>query len=169
MKFRKIAGIAFIVLGALNLLDLGSPWPIPTVGLSALIIGGLCIVSGLALISPPGSWKERLRSLFLSEVRPSLERKPKIDPIVPVKVLKLAAQKSGSLTVSTVAMSLDISLDLAQAALDELVRKGTAEAEVDLGTGITTYTFPEFLPKNGSGNGSSDSLQGEGTSTGSAT
>jgi hypothetical protein len=44
-------------------------------------------------------------------------------------------------------MSLDVELDAAQWALDELVRKGAASVDVDMATGVAAYSFPEFLPR----------------------
>jgi hypothetical protein len=43
-------------------------------------------------------------------------------------------------------MGLNVGLDECQLALDELVRKGAANVDVDLSTGIASYSFPEFLP-----------------------
>jgi hypothetical protein len=43
-------------------------------------------------------------------------------------------------------MALNVGLDECQLALDELVRKGAANVDVDMATGIASYSFPEFLP-----------------------
>jgi len=69
-----------------------------------------------------------------------------IDPLLSVKALRLAAESKGKLTVSQTAMQLNISLDDAQAALDECTLKGTAYISIDEQTGIASYCFPEFLP-----------------------
>lgn len=143
MTFRKGAGIGLIVFGILNIIDIASPL-IPTVGPSAIVVGLACIGGGLALM---GGWKERFAALMAPLRRGIADKRRAVNPLLPVKVLKLASVKGGSLTVSAVAMSLDIGLDDAQAALDELVRKGAADADVDLTTGVATYSFPEFLPK----------------------
>ncbi|MFH2114163.1 MAG: hypothetical protein ABIJ86_06630, partial [Spirochaetota bacterium] len=67
------------------------------------------------------------------------------DPLLPVKVLRLASRSRGILTVSRTAMELDIPLETAQAALDACVLQGSATMEPDEATGIPQYRFPEFL------------------------
>jgi len=143
MTVRKVLGYGLIAFGVVNILNFYSPVPIPTVGLSAFIVGGLSIAAGVWAMGANGRLMSRVREL-LSSSKPSKPRRA-IDPILPVRVLKLAEAKSGLLTVSAVAMSLEVGLDDAQAALDELVAKGAASADFDIPTGITTYRFPEFL------------------------
>jgi hypothetical protein len=41
-------------------------------------------------------------------------------------------------------MELNVPIDSAEAALDECAAKGSAFIDVDGGTGIATYRFPEF-------------------------
>jgi hypothetical protein len=120
--------------------------------------GGEFILVSLFLISfgtikliRDSSTGERLRRLLGSERRPSGGDSSgtaarRIDPLLPVRVLKLAEARSGVLTVSAVAMALNVGLDECQSALDELVRKGAALVDVDIATGVASYTFPEFLP-----------------------
>ncbi len=145
MKLRRIAGIGCVVFGVLNIIDLGDPL-IPTMGLQAIIVGGLFIAGGAFLLRPEGSGRPRLSNLFPGSRRAVGEPERRIDPLLPVRVLKLAEQRKGALTVSAVAMALEVGLDDAQAALDELARKGAASAEIDLGSGLATYRFPEFSP-----------------------
>jgi len=152
MKLRRAIGIGFVVFGALNIIDLASPL-IPTIGVQAIVVGGVCIAAGAYLMrserGAAGGSTSRLGSLLsvLREGRrASAKPRRPIDPLLPVRTLRLAKQRGGSLTVSAVAMALEVGLDDAQEALDELVRKGAASADVDLGTGIATYRFPEFLP-----------------------
>ena len=61
-----------------------------------------------------------------------------------VRVLRLASERGGTLTVAQTAMDLDVSLDAAEAALDECSRKGGAYIDTDPKTGIPSYRFPEF-------------------------
>lgn len=149
MKLRKVFGIGSILVGIVNILNFYSPIPIPTVGLSAFIVGGIFIASGLLILNTgPGS-SGRLRVPLSKLFRSLASPKKKLDPLLPVRVLKLASERSGELTVSAVAMALNITLEDAQAALDDLMGKGAATAEVELSTGVTTYSFPEFISSPG--------------------
>jgi hypothetical protein len=107
------------------------------------------IVFGATRLIRGSSIGERLRAL-----RGPSRRLPgsgdsssrRIDPLLPVRVLKLAESRAGILTVSAVAMALNVGLDECQLALDELVRKGAANVDVDISTGVASYFFPEFMP-----------------------
>jgi hypothetical protein len=152
MKVRKAVGIGFVVLGILNIVDLGNPL-IPTIGVQAVIVGGIFIAAGAYLMRPEAGARRgsllRLGSLFSSLRSVKTEPRRRIDPLLPVRTLRLAEERGGELTVSAVAMALEICLDDAQDSLDELVRKGAASAEVDLDSGVATYRFPEFLSRGG--------------------
>jgi hypothetical protein len=96
----------------------------------------------------------RIQALLRSNRSQQVEDKSgqrRIDPLLPVRVLKLAESRGGVLTVSMVAMALNVGLDECQSALDELVRKGAALADVNLATGVASYSFPEFLPPPAAG------------------
>jgi len=152
MKIRKIVGIGCVAFGALNILNFWAPVPVPTVGPSAFIVGALFIGFGVFLQIPRGDsgrieWG-RLANLLRVEGRPNGRASiGAADPLLAVRALRLAAESKGVLTVSQTAMRLDVSLDAAQAALDECAMKGAAYIEVDGETGIPGYYFPEFLPK----------------------
>jgi len=68
-----------------------------------------------------------------------------LDPLLPVRILKLARGHGGLLTVAQVAMELDVPLDQAQAGLDECVRAGNALPDFDIPRGHAFYRFPEFI------------------------
>jgi len=70
----------------------------------------------------------------------------KIDPLLPVRILKLAKDHDGVLTVAIVAMELNVPLPQAQAGLEECVRVGNAAPDYDIPRGHSLYRFPEFLP-----------------------
>ncbi len=70
----------------------------------------------------------------------------KIDPLLPVRILKLAREKKGILSVADVAMGLEVPLDHAEAGLAECVRAGNALPDYDIGRAHAVYRFPEFLP-----------------------
>jgi len=67
-----------------------------------------------------------------------------LDPLLPVRILKLARGHGGLLTVALVAMELEVPLDQAQAGLDECVRAGNALPDFDIPRGHAVYRFPEF-------------------------
>ncbi|WP_304225558.1 hypothetical protein [Gracilinema caldarium] len=163
MGIRKFFGNLFIILGFLNIANFWAPRPIPTVGPSAIIIGLLLIGTGVFIKldrDNQGNIKwDRLASLFRSSKALSSEKeqrshgqrtteRPLADPLIAVRVLRLAEQKRGLLSVSQTAMELNIPLSDAEAGLDECVARGTASIEVDTNTGLAFYRFPEFLPKD---------------------
>lgn len=67
-----------------------------------------------------------------------------LDRLLPVRILKLAREQHGVLTVALVAMELNVPLDQAQAGLDECVRAGNAFPDFDITRGHALYRFPEF-------------------------
>ena len=67
-----------------------------------------------------------------------------VDRLLPVRILKLAQEHGGALTVARVAMELNVPLDQAQAGLEECVRSGNALPDYDLSRGHALYRFPEF-------------------------
>jgi hypothetical protein len=68
-----------------------------------------------------------------------------MDRLLPVRILKLAREQRGVLSVAQVAMELNVPLDQAQAGLDECVRAGNAFPDYDLARGHALYRFPEFV------------------------
>lgn len=143
MSFRSRLGVILIVLGLVSLF-------LPFTREFAIISVFLVIYGVTSIVRSIGG-KYRLRGLFgplrRSSPHAQVRSSPRIDPLLPVRVLKLAESRSGQLTVSSVAMALNVGLDECQLALDELVRKGAANVDVDLSTGVASYRFPEFLPR----------------------
>jgi hypothetical protein len=62
-----------------------------------------------------------------------------------VRILKLAKSRGGTLTVSEVAIELDVPLDHAEAGLEACVRAGNALPDYDVARGHMLYRFPEFI------------------------
>jgi hypothetical protein len=143
MSFKTKLGIILVVLGIISL-------PSFRFGGEFLFISAFLIVFGASRILPEIGTRDRIRALLSSSRRssPSQERGPalRIDPLLPVRILKLAESRGGILTVSSVAMALNVGLDECQLALDDLVRKGAASEDIDLANGVASYRFPEFLP-----------------------
>lgn len=149
MDIRRLVGAGLIGLGVANILNFWAPAPVPTFGPSAFIMGGLLIGAGLLLRAPRGesgriAWDRLFGIARLGAARP----KP-VDPMLAVRILKLASESGGSLSVSQAAIKLNVALDDAQAALDECAVKGTAYIQVDEATGIPAYRFPEFYKGDG--------------------
>ncbi|AEJ19849.1 hypothetical protein [Gracilinema caldarium] len=162
MGIRKFFGNLFIIFGILNIANFWAPRPIPTVGPSAFIIGLLLIGTGIFLRLERDSsgniqW-DRFLALFqgsktqnnssrMREDKQNISDTKLSDPLIAVRVLRLAEQKQGILSISQTAMELNIPLGDAEAGLDECVARGTATIEVDPNTGLAYYRFPEFLPR----------------------
>jgi hypothetical protein len=89
------------------------------------------------------TWKDSRRS-----ARHVAQRGPGatalMDSLLPVRILKLAREHNGVLSVAQVAMGLEVPLDQAQAGLDECVRSGNAFPDYDITHGHALYRFPEF-------------------------
>ncbi|MCX7656338.1 MAG: hypothetical protein N2Z76_07415 [Treponemataceae bacterium] len=154
MKISRFFGTFFITLGVLNIANFWAPRPIPTVGPSAFLLGFLLIGVGLFLRAERDStghirWGS-LKALFRKEKRKEdIEASP-MDPLLPVKALKVASQRGGRISIAQLAMELNVSLEIAEKALDTCVRKGSAFIEIDQTTGITVYCFPEFMKREDS-------------------
>jgi hypothetical protein len=143
MSFKNRLGVILVILGFISI-------PFVRFGEEFLLISAFLLVFGAIRITRDLGVKDRLGSLMGSMRRPvehPVRSPPRIDPLLPVRVLKLAESRSGVITVSTVAMALNVGLDECQLALDELVRKGAANVDVDLSNGVASYSFPEFLPR----------------------
>jgi hypothetical protein len=69
-----------------------------------------------------------------------------IDPLLAVRILKLAKDNNGILSVADVAMGLNVPLDHAEAGLSECVRAGNAFPDYDVAHAHPVFRFPEFLP-----------------------
>jgi len=141
MKSRKWLGPVLLLLGLISfdLRIFGGLFP---------LFGIILLIAGTTIIVRKFEIGTKLLYLFAGKRREEAAstRVPQADHLLPVRVLKLAEAREGVLTVSVVAIALDVELDAAQWALDELVRKGAASVDVDISTGVASYSFPEFLP-----------------------
>ncbi|MFA6507914.1 MAG: hypothetical protein WCT14_17560 [Treponemataceae bacterium] len=151
MDVRRLLGNILIAFGGLNILNFYAPRPIPTVGISAFIVGGLFITIGIVVRRKKNGSEsigfDSVKSLFKKSRNKEAEKK-NTDPLMAVRVLRLAAEKGGKLSVAQTAMELNIPLDTAEKALDECASKGGAYIDINSSTGIASYQFPEFSPKD---------------------
>jgi hypothetical protein len=139
----RIVGYVLIIFGCANIIDWFSPIPIPTVGMSAIITGLLCIAAGsFLLIRDKAGLLRRIGSRLARRTAPSAD----LDPMLPVRILKLARERRGVLTMADVAVDLAVPLARAEAGLLECVRTGHATADFDMDREIKYYRFHEYLP-----------------------
>jgi hypothetical protein len=144
---RRVFGYVLAGLGILSIVDFFSPIPIPTTGVTAIISGALLIGAGLYVIYLRDvDWQGLLKRAISRKAQEQVANRPPLDPLVPVAILKLAREKGGLLTVSTISMALDLPLDTAEAGIEECIRRGVATAEYDEARSTVMYRFPEFLP-----------------------
>jgi hypothetical protein len=149
---RRIAGWAVIAVGGAAILIGVSP--LFPVFLEAFLVGGALIGTGLWLLGGKdlrtllGRGKEDTRRRTGPGSGTARAHGPVvIDPLLPVRILKLAKARQGMLTVSEAAMELSVPLDHAEAGLEACVRAGNAVPDWDVARGYMLYRFPEFAPR----------------------
>jgi hypothetical protein len=141
-KIKRIFGYVFLGLSGASLFVGFSP-AFPIIG-PAFLMSGIFAATGIGLLAGKEirTLAGRARAALASGKGPRVS----IDPILPVKVLSLAKERSGTLTVSEVAISLKVPIEQAEAALDSCLRSGAAIQDYEVTQGYTVYRFPEFLP-----------------------
>jgi hypothetical protein len=168
-SLQRFTGWTLVALGGISLFVGTSPlFPI---GIEAFLLGGALFAAGAWVLAGKElretirrglrAWSELRRARrgigFRGNGRggprgtrglfrgPGGSDGPVFDRLLPVRILKLAQQHGGVLTVARVAMELNVPLDQAQAGLDECVRAGNALPDYDVARGHALYRFPEFL------------------------
>jgi hypothetical protein len=136
----------------------------PAVEIGGFFVGLGAVIFGAVVLLSDGGLQNALRRWAGSRGAPPsrLEegtKPPLADPLLPVRILRLAKERGGELTTSTVAMELDVPLDQAVAGLEECVRRGSAFADYDIDRQHALYRFPEFQGP-GPGGGSAGSPSG---------
>jgi len=155
-RTSRIVGWSLVGLGGLSILVGASPlFPIY---LEAFVLGGAFFAAGAWVLAGrdlrdtirrglKAARQSRRQLRGTARGRPD-ERRPGgdwlRDPMLPVRILKLAREHAGILTVAQVAMALEVPLDQAHAGLEECVREGNALPDFDLSRGHAVYRFPEF-------------------------
>lgn len=143
---RRIVGYTLLAAGAAGIFVGASP--IFPVFLEAFVVGGALIGAGLWVLAGP-ELRALLRRLVGLTFSGKATRKPPaprtiMDPLLPVRILKLAREHRGLLTVADVAIGLNIPIDQAEAGLSECVRTGNAIPDYDVAHAHALYRFPEF-------------------------
>lgn len=140
-------GAAFVFVGAVPFFQ-GIHWEGVFIGLASFV-GGAWVLAGPELRATVRKaikvMRESGRTMRKQNVRQSAVVTG-IDPLLPVRILKLAREKNGILSVADVAIGLDVPLDHAEAGLAECVRAGNAVPDYDIAGAHPVYRFPEFLP-----------------------
>lgn len=139
------AGVVLVLMGALPLFQ-GIHWEGVFLGFGSFVAGAW-VLAGKEL-------RAAIRRAIDANGTGRRSRSPKrqaggpvqIDPLLPVRILKLAKEHDGVLTVAIVAMDLNVPIAQAQAGLEECVRVGNATPDYDIPRGHALYRFPEFLP-----------------------
>jgi hypothetical protein len=148
---QRIIGYGAVIIGAISVLVGALPWFGVTVEAYAVGIvffgAGAWILAGRELrdtaIRALAAARETRRSSRRATRRPGREPVV-IDPLLPVRILRLAREQGGVLTVAQVAMELTVPLDHAEAGLNECVRAGNAIPDYDIPRAHALYRFPEF-------------------------
>jgi hypothetical protein len=150
---QRLVGWSAVAFGAVCVFVGASPL-FPGVHWEGILIGLGSFGAGAWVLAGP-----ELRATFgkafkvLKETRRVTRRSGRrapaaagIDPLLAVRILKLAKDRNGILSVADVAMGLDVPLDHAEAGLSECVRAGNAVPDYDIARAHPVYRFPEFLP-----------------------
>jgi hypothetical protein len=144
-KLKRVVGYVSLGLGCVSVVFGLSPI-IPTV-LDAVLLGGAFFSLGAWALAGPRIGRMYRTTIGKLKTRQKEEKTAiVIDPLLPVRILKLAKERAGTLTISDVAISLNIPLPQAEEGLKACVRSGNALADFDLPLGYAIYRFPEFLP-----------------------
>jgi hypothetical protein len=148
---QRIIGYTLLAVGVASIFVGASPlFPI---GLEAFLIGTVFLAAGAWVLAGRElrATVRRLIALRMAQRRGARrgadrgESSP-ADPLLPVRILRLAKDHAGVVTLALVAMALDVPLDQAEAGLSACVRAGNAVADYDVTHGHASWRFPEFLP-----------------------
>ncbi len=150
-SLQRTIGWSLVGLGAVSVFVGASP--LFHAVIEPLIAGGLLFIAGAWMLAGKelrGTVRRGLRTA--RDTRFSTRRSrlrgpgPQIDPLLPVRILKLARAHGGVLTIAEVAIELNVPLEHARAGISECVRTGNAVADYDIPRGHELYRFPELTP-----------------------
>ncbi len=150
----RVVGWSAVAFGALCVFVGASPL-FPGVHWEGILVGLGSFGAGAWLLAGPELRATFRKAFKVMQQSRTFTRRPAgrrpaaasgIDPLLPVRILKLAKDKNGILSVADVAMGLDVPLDHAEAGLAECVRAGNAVPDYDIARAHPIYRFPEFLP-----------------------
>jgi len=151
-RIRKLLGYVALALGGAAIIVGASP--LFPVFLEAFVLGGALVGAGLWILAGPDLRASLRKVIRLKTTSRPADRRPArviIDPLLPVRILRLARAHRGVLTVALVAMELSVPLEQAEAGLSECVRAGNALPDYDIAHAHATYRFPEFIESGDDG------------------
>ena len=150
-SIQRTIGWVLVGMGAVSVFVGASP--LFHAVIEPLIAGGMLFVAGAWMLAGKDlrdTLRKGLRATRGSRLssRRSTLRGPgiMIDPLLPVRILKLAREHGGTLTVAEVAIELNVPLEHARAGISECVRTGNALPDYDIPRGHELYRFPELTP-----------------------
>ncbi len=145
-------GIVLVFVGA-SPIFLAIHWEGIFLGLAAFVAGALLLVGSEVRQSfrhLVGLWAgDRRDSRAKTRRQMPAEAGAAADPMLPVRILRLAREHGGILTLAQVAMELNVPIPMAEAGLAECVRAGNAVQDYDIAHSHPLYRFPEFAPPEG--------------------
>jgi hypothetical protein len=150
-KIQRAIGWTLVGMGVVSVFVGASPMfhavIEPLIAGGVLFVAGAWVLAGKELRDSVRRGIRVTRDSRLAQRRPSL-RGPgiTIDPLLPVRILKLAKEHGGVLTVAQVAMELNVPLEQARAGIGECVQAGNALPDYDIPRGHELYRFPELTP-----------------------
>jgi hypothetical protein len=152
-KPQRIAGYTLVAVGAVSVLAGAVPW-FP-VYIEGFVIGAVLLGAGGWVLAGPELRASIRKAIAVLLRKRAADRRGgraagsgpvTIDPLLPVRILRLAKDRAGVITVAQVAIELNVPLSHAEAGLAECVRAGNAVPDYDITHAHATYRFPEFLP-----------------------
>lgn len=135
---RRVFGYGAVTLGAASTIVFLSP--IFPIGFEAFLVAALFFGAAYWALAKP-TFTGLLRLIAPRIAAPPPEP---TDPLLPVKILRLARAHHGTLTVSQTAIELNIPINEAEAGLAACVRASSATEDFDMRRGYALYLFPEF-------------------------
>jgi hypothetical protein len=151
-KSQRVLGYSLIAVGAVSFLAGAVPW-FP-VFIEGFVIGAMLLGAGAWVLAGRELRAQIRQAIAVLLRKRTTDRRGRaagsgpvsIDPLLPVRILRMAKDRAGVVTVAQVAIELNVPLSHAEAGLAECVRAGNAVPDYDIAHAHATYRFPEFLP-----------------------
>jgi hypothetical protein len=150
-NLQRTIGWGLVGLGAVSVFVGANP--IFPIFIEAFVIGGALFAAGAWVLAGKDLRDTVRKGLRVTRATRVSSRRSSLhgpgvtlDPLLPVRILKLAREHNGTLTVAEVAIELNVPLEHARAGISECVRTGNALPDYDIRRGHELYRFPELTP-----------------------